>query len=123
MSAASVPSEAAVLAKVDAAKERRDVVSLCATLGSRTNTPRVFSHCAEALCEVYCKDVPARAAAVAHGAINHVLEALRHKSISTEHGFALLALLVVDNNVAVAQTVDGGGLELALSCLKACEDA
>ena len=115
-----------MLAKIDAAKERRDVVSLCATLGSRTNTPRVFARCAEALCDVCCDDDPARVAAVAQGAIGHVLEALRRTSIlqlASVHGWALLALLLFKNSAAIAQAVDGGGPELALSCLKASEDA
>ena len=108
LSMAPAPSEAALLAKIDAAKSRRDVVVLCATLGDQATTPRVFARCAVALLNIFFVDDNARAVAVAHGAVGHVLEAFRHTNNFAD-GFALLGSMLFKNSAAIVQAVDGGG--------------
>ena len=69
-------SEAALLEAIAAAGRRRDVESLCAVLRANITSP-ALTQCCDALLELIRQDVNACASAVACGAVNSVVQAIR----------------------------------------------
>lgn len=117
--------EAVLLEKIEDAKQHLDVASLCTILvGAHALAPLLVMRCCDALDHVVRHDRAVCTAAVARGAIRHVLRAIEDSAsvVSLTSCWALLRELVNTNVAFAAQAVDGGALELALTSIRLSEN-
>lgn len=114
------PSEAALLDQITAAKERCDVESLCAVLAAHPASPLLVGSCCDALVRVVSGDAPACAAAVACGALDSVVRAVREHHaapFALAASWALMDDLMRQETARASVAVDGGALECAVASL------